>query len=62
MRSAIHAVYILIALKHALTVCSQTLVDIHGSHVALLLSDGEGLRGDVPDDPGIPAVGSAREH
>lgn len=40
----------------------QTFVDLHGDHVALLFGDGEGLRRDVPDDPGLPAAGSVGEH
>lgn len=41
---------------------SQTLVDLYGDYMDLLFGNGEGLRGDVPDDSGLLAVRSAGEH
>lgn len=40
----------------------QTILDLHGDHVDLLLGDGESFRRDVPDDPGLPAAGSVGEY
>lgn len=40
----------------------QAFFDIHDSHVDLLLGNGEGLRGDVPDDTGFLPVRSVGEH
>ena len=42
--------------------CLQTLVDLHGDHVDLLFGDGESFCRNVPNDPGLSAVGSVGEH
>lgn len=41
---------------------SQTLIDLFGDYMDLLLGNGEGLRGDVSDDFGLLTVRSVGEH